>query len=183
MQSISVFCGSNEGFNSIYRDEASRLGSVLAQKGITLVYGGSSAGLMGAVADGALSHGGKVIGILPRLFKEKEIAHENLTELIWVDTMHQRKMKMHDLSDAAIALPGGYGTMDEFFELLTMGQIGLHKKPVGMLNVSGFYDPLLDMTKKMVQQGFLEQKNREMLIIRSSINGLLSEMNTFCGRA
>jgi uncharacterized protein (TIGR00730 family) len=138
MKSISVFCGSSMGVDPVYISEAILLGKTLAERSIQLVYGGARIGLMGAVADSVLNNHGKVIGVLPYFLKSKEIAHDGLTELILVESMHERKMKMHDLCDGIIALPGGFGTLEELFEILTWGQLGLHKKPVGVLNVNGF---------------------------------------------
>src|SRR5258708_30090470 len=128
MKGMVVFCGSNPGTGEQYQEQAVRLGQVLARRGMELVYGGARVGLMGAVADGVLKEGGKVIGILPVFMQTKEVAHDNLTELILVDTLHERKAKMNELSDGIIALPGGFGTMEEFFEMLTWGQLGLHRK-------------------------------------------------------
>src|SRR5579871_5059480 len=139
MKRIVVFCGSSSGTDGVYAEQAYMTGATLAKLGIGLVYGGARVGLMGAVADGALAHGGEVIGVLPRFLSGKEIGHEGLTDLVLVDTMHERKMKMHDLSDGVITLPGGFGTMEEMFEMLTWGQLGIHRKPIGLLNIAGFY--------------------------------------------
>src|SRR4030095_3484794 len=139
MKRITVFCGSSLGNGTNFRTQATLLGQVLAKRNIELVYGGANVGLMGAVADGVLSEGGKVIGVLPNFLKSKEIAHEQLTELILVDSMHERKTKMNELCDGVIALPGGFGTLEEFFEMLTWAQLGLHKKPIAILNIDGFY--------------------------------------------
>jgi len=141
MKNLTVFCGSSLGTDEIYERQAFKLGRTLAERSIGLVYGGADVGLMGAVANGCLSKGGRVTGVLPRFIKDKGIAHKNLTEMILVETMHERKTKMDELSDGVIALPGGFGTLEEFFEVLTWGQLGLHKKPVGILNINGFYDP------------------------------------------
>jgi uncharacterized protein (TIGR00730 family) len=143
------------------------------------VYGGANVGLMGAVANGCLSKGGEVTGVLPRFIKDKGIAHKNLTQLILVETLHERKTRMDELSDGAIALPGGFGTLEEFFEVLTWGQLGLHKKPVGILNINGFYDPLKDLTGKMVEKGFLKEANRKMLLINDDIEKLLEQMENY----
>src|SRR5262245_21438308 len=130
MKRITVFCGSSNGNDDKYRLQAGRLGETLAKQNIELVYGGASVGLMGAVANGVLSQGGKAIGVLPRFLQSREISHEGLTELILVESMHERKMKMNELSDGVIAMPGGFGTLEEFFEMLTWAQLGLHKKPI-----------------------------------------------------
>jgi len=176
MNSITVFCGSSFGYDEIYRTQATLLGQSLAKRNIRLVYGGANVGLMGAVADGALNAGGQVAGVLPKFLQEKEIAHEHLTELILVDSMHERKVKMNELCDGVIALPGGYGTLEEFFEMLTWAQLGLHKKPVAILNINGFYDSLNALTKTMVDHGFLKQLNKDMLLISDNIEDLLNIM-------
>ena len=137
MKSVTVFCGSSMGTDPIYKSQAFLLGKTLAQQNIKLIYGGAKVGLMGAVADGALSENGKVIGVLPHFLGTKEIAHESLTELIRVESMHERKTKMSELSEGVIALPGGFGTLEELFEMLTWGQLGLHQKPIGILNKIG----------------------------------------------
>jgi uncharacterized protein (TIGR00730 family) len=143
------------------------------------VYGGAKIGLMGAVADGALSEGGKVIGVLPNFLRSKEIAHEGLTELILVESMHERKLEMHELSDGVIALPGGFGTLEELFEMLTWAQLGLHKKPIGILNIDGFYDSLNIMIQTMVDKGFLKVMNQQMLLVSDNIDDLLDKMNNY----
>src|SRR5882672_4291706 len=159
MKRIVVYCGSSFGTESVYQEQAYATGVTLARLNIGLVYGGARVGLMGAVADGALAHGGEVIGVLPRFLSGKELGHAGLTDLILVDTMHERKLKMHELSDGVIALPGGFGTLEELFEMVTWGQLGLHKKPVGLLNVAGFYDELLSFIQTMVDKGFLKEIN------------------------
>ncbi len=179
MKRITVFCGSSIGTDDIYKTQAGLVGHALAKSNIELVYGGAKIGLMGAVADGVLSNGGKVIGVLPVFLKSKEIAHEQLTELILVDTMHQRKTRMNDLCDGVIALPGGFGTLEELFEMLTWAQLGLHKKPIGILNVNGFYDALMNLIQTMVDKGFLKQINQEMLLESDNIDDLLVKMNTY----
>lgn len=179
MKSITVFCGSNPGNNPVHRDEAYRLGKTLAQKGIRLVYGGSKVGLMGAVASGHGDHGGTTIGVLPHFLRTKEIAHDQLDELILVDTMHERKLKMNELCDGVIALPGGFGTMEELFEMLTWAQLGLHKKPIGLLNIDGFYDGLVQFIHQMVYTGFLKPVNEEMLLLADAIDPLLKKMEQY----
>lgn len=176
---ITVFCGSSWGTEKIFEEQAFLLGKTLAQEQIGLVYGGAKIGLMGAVADGCLQHGGEVIGVLPRFLSGKEIAHENLSQLILVDSMHERKMKMNELSQGTIALPGGFGTLEELFEMLTWGQLGLHQKPMGLLNVNGFYDELLDFVKNMLQKGFIKQIHQDMLLYSHDINDLLYKMKTY----
>ena len=152
---------------------------MLAQLGIGLVYGGARVGLMGAVADGALEQGGEVIGVLPRFLSGKEIGHTGLTDLILVENMHERKMKMQELSDGVIALPGGFGTMEEMFEMVTWGQLGLHNKPVGVLNVDGFYNDLAELLETMVTKGFLKAENRRMLLFADTIGELLEQMRNY----
>jgi len=179
MKRITVFCGSSFGTEDIYKSEATTLGKVLAQKGIELVYGGANVGLMGAVADGVLREGGKVIGVLPHFLQSKEIAHEGLTELILVDSMHERKTKMNELCDGVIALPGGFGTLEEFFEMLTWAQLGLHKKPIAILNIDGFYDALKVLIQVMVDKGFLKAVNQEMLLVSDNIEDLITKMSEY----
>ena len=179
MKTIAIFCGSSKGSDRIYEEQAYLLGKVLAESGIGLVYGGAKVGLMGAVADGALKHGGQVIGVLPYFLQKKEIVHERLSELILVETMHERKMKMNQLSDAFIALPGGFGTLEEFFEVLTWGQLGLHQKPMGLLNTNGFYDELIALAQQMVDKGFLKEINQQMLLWDTDISNLLDKMRNY----
>lgn len=179
MKSIVVFCGSSMGTEEIYREQAHLLGKALAAHHIGLVYGGSKTGLMGAVADGAIAARGTVTGILPRFLSGKEIAHEGLTHMFLVDTMHERKAMMHEQSDGIITLPGGFGTLEEFFEMLTWAQLGLHKKPIGILNINGFYDDLLVLIQKMVDKGFLKEINQQMLLVSSSIEALLQMMKNY----
>ncbi|AQX02853.1 LOG family protein [Elizabethkingia anophelis] len=176
---ITVFCGSSFGTEAVYEKQAYELGKILAQNTIGLVYGGANVGLMGAVADGVIENGGEAIGVLPHFLEGKEIAHENLTELILVDTMHERKTKMNELSDGVITLPGGYGTLEEFFEMLTWAQLGLHQKPIGILNINGFYDELLAFVQTMVNKGFLKSVNQDMLLVDDSIAGLLNKMRNY----
>lgn len=179
MNSVAIFCGSSEGYNEVYRETAYQLGATLAEQGITVIYGGAKVGLMGAIADGVLNHNGTIKGIIPDFLRTKEIAHEGLTELILVKTMHERKLKMHELSDAVIVLPGGWGTMDEMFEMLTWGQMGLHQKPIALLNVNGFYDSLSVLISNMVQEGFLNEYIKEMLLISDSIEDLLQMIDNY----
>jgi uncharacterized protein (TIGR00730 family) len=179
MKRIVVFCGSSAGHDPVYMEQATLLGAALAKKNLTLVYGGAKVGLMGAVADGALKAGGQVIGVLPHFLQQKELAHAGLTELILVDTMHERKTKMNELCDGVIALPGGFGTMEELFEMLTWGQLGLHKKPVGLLNTNGFYDALVELSKTMTSHGFLTAENRDMLLCSNNINDLLQQLEQY----
>lgn len=179
MKRITIFCGSSFGTEKVYEEQAYLVGKTLAREKIGLVYGGAKIGLMGAVANGVLENEGIAIGVLPTFLKKVEIAHEGLSELILVETMHQRKTKMDELSDGTIALPGGFGTLEEFFEMLTWAQLGLHKKPVALLNINGFYDDLLSFIQTMVDKGFLKQINRDMLLVNDNIEDLLQQMKNY----
>lgn len=179
IKSIAVFCASAEGTNPIYMETAYELGKQLALRGIQLVYGGATVGCMGAVAKGALDHQGKVIGVLPHFLDKRELAHLNLTELIRVDSMHDRKLKMNELSDACLTIPGGFGTMEEFFEIITWGQLGLHQKPSAILNVNDFYNPLIAQLNLMNREGLLRDENLAMLIVSNSIENVLQQMDDY----
>lgn len=179
MKRITVFCGSSSGTEEIYTSQATLLGQTLAKRNIELVYGGANVGLMGAVADGVLNNAGKAIGVLPNFLRSKEIAHKQLTELILVDTMHERKTKMNDLCDGVIALPGGFGTLEELFEMLTWAQLGLHKKPIAILNVNGFYDALIVFVQTMTAKGLLKEVNQQMLLVSDNIDELLGKMENY----
>jgi uncharacterized protein (TIGR00730 family) len=170
---VCVFCGSSSGTGLSYVEAARQVGRVLAQRGIDLVYGGASVGTMGEVADAALAAGGSVVGVIPQTLVDWEVAHGGLTELHVVDNLHQRKALMASLADAFIALPGGAGTLDELFEAWTWAQLGIHAKPVGLLDVNGYFQPLLRFLDHMVEQGFLKPAYREMLIIESEVSALL----------
>lgn len=183
MKRITVFCGSSSGTEEIYTSQAALLGQKLAKRNIELVYGGAKVGLMGAVADGVLNAGGKAIGVLPNFLRSKEIAHPALTQLILVDTMHERKTKMNDLCDGVIALPGGFGTLDELFEMLTWGQLGLHKKPIAILNIDGYFDALIIFIQTMTDKGLLKEVNQQMLLISSDIDDLLEKMENYTAPA
>lgn len=179
MKYISVFCGSSSGAEEIFTEKATVLGKAIARKGYGVVYGGAHVGLMGAVANGALSEKGEVIGVLPRFLQKKELEHKSLSKMYIVDTMHERKAMMNELCDAVIALPGGYGTMEELFEMLTWGQLALHKKPIALLNVEGFYDPLVALSEKMIEKGFLKEEYRDLLIVDEDIEKLLLKMENY----
>jgi len=176
---IAVFCGSSPGKKEIYRKQAYLLGKTLADQNIGLVYGGANVGLMKEVADGAIENAGEVIGVLPSFLMERELAHENLTEIIQVSTMHERKYRMNELCDGVIALPGSFGTMDEFFEMITWGQLGLHHKPVALLNINGFYNPLLELLKVMAAEGFLKDIYKGILLTSDTISDLLELMKNY----
>lgn len=179
MKRVTVFCGSSFGTDEIFKTQAILLGNKLAEENIGLVYGGANVGLMGAVADGVLEKGGEVFGVLPNFLRSKEIAHDHLTELFLVETMHERKTKMNELCDGVIALPGGFGTLEEFFEMLTWAQLGLHKKPIAILNIDGFYDSLITFIQTTVDKGFLKQMNQDMLIVSDNIADLLDKMKNY----
>lgn len=179
IESICVFCGSSEGNDPLIVESAVGLGKTFAQREITLVYGAAKIGIMGIVAQSALDHHGKVIGIIPEFLKKKEVVHLGLTDLITTQNMHDRKLKMQEMSDGFIALPGGMGTLEELFEILTWLQLGLHSKPIGLLNVNGFYDDLLQLLETMVKRGFLSMENYELLMVDSEVNGLLEKMQQF----
>jgi len=176
MKNIAVFCGSSSGNNKIYGEQAAATGRFLVEQGIDLIFGGGKVGLMGMLADAALEAGGRVTGVIPGFLQTKEVAHEQLSELIVVETMHQRKALIHEMSDGFIALPGGYGTLEELFEILTWGQLGLHPKPVGLLNIGGFFDHILSSLDHMVQEGFVHEINREMVLCDHHPEGLLKQM-------
>ena len=176
---VLVFCGSSPGARPEYAEAADALGRLLAGRGLGLVYGGASVGLMGAVADGALAAGGEVIGVIPRGLVEREIGHAGLTELHEVSTMHERKALMADLSDAVIALPGGTGTLDELFELFTWSQLGLHRMPMGLLDVVGYWQPLLAMLDHMVTEGLLRAEHRATLLVSTDAASLLDQLESY----
>jgi uncharacterized protein (TIGR00730 family) len=176
---VLVFCGSSPGRLPEYSDAAAELGRLLAERGLEVVYGGASVGLMGAVADSALAAGGTVIGVIPNRLIESEIAHAGLSELHVVETMHERKALMADLSGAVIALPGGSGTLDELFEMLTWSQLGLHRKPLGMLDVAGYWQPLLRFLEHAVTERFLRAEHLGMLLVESSAPALLDRLASY----
>lgn len=179
MKRITVFCGSSIGVDEVYETQARLLGETLARQNIDLVYGGADIGLMGAVANGALSKKGNVIGVLPKFLKTKEIEHQNLTELIIVDSMHERKTKMNDLCDGVISIPGGLGTLEEFFEMMTWAQLGLHQKPIGILNVDGYYDSLIVMIQNMVEKGFVKGTDQNLFVVSNTVDVLLKKMKNY----
>ncbi|MEY4613181.1 MAG: hypothetical protein RL179_1154 [Planctomycetota bacterium] len=173
IKSVCVFCGSRVGDNPAYALAASRLGTLLASKNIQLVYGAGNIGLMGLVADACLAANGKVVGVIPTKLVEKEVAHKGLTELIVVESMHERKALMAMKSDAFVALPGGFGTCDELFEILTWAQLGIHHKPIGILNTDGFFNPLLAWIDQMIDQGFVKQRFKELLLVAEKPDELM----------
>ncbi len=179
MKSVCVFLGSNPGKDPAYVDTARALGRELAGQGLVLVYGGSSVGLMGELADAALAQGGRVVGVIPQALKDKEIAHTSLSELHVVDSMHQRKARMAEFSEAFIALPGGLGTLEEFFEVLTWGQLGFHAKPCGLLNVNGYWDGLYRFLDTATDQGFIPASHRDMILSADTPAGLLASFANY----
>jgi uncharacterized protein (TIGR00730 family) len=178
LKNICVFCGSSSGGHSVYAEAAKAVGWLLCRRGIELVYGGGNVGLMGVLADACLAEGGRVIGVIPQALVDKEVAHSGLTELRVVSSMHERKAIMADLSDAFMALPGGYGTWEELFEMLTWSQLGIHRKPCGLLNINGYYDPLLELADKAVSEGFLRELNRDLLLSDDDPERLLDRLST-----
>lgn len=179
IKALAVFCGSSSGNEDIYLKDAYNLGVYLAENNIKLIYGGSSVGIMGAVASGTLKSGGYAIGVIPDFIKTKEIANENASELIEVSSMHERKMIMHQKSDGAIILPGGFGTMDKMFELLTWGQLGLHQKPIGILNTGGYFNDLIRFLDNMVLKNLLRKSNRNMVLMSDNVSDLLEMMKHY----
>ncbi len=179
MKRVCVFCGANKGFNSIYMETATFLGAELAARGLGLVYGGASVGLMGACADAVMEAGGDVIGVMPQSLMKYEVTHTNLHDLRVVENMHERKALMAELSDGIIALPGGWGTLDEMFETLTWAQLGFHAKPCGFLDPDGYYDLLLQFLDNNVRQGFVTEEHRAMVLVDRTPEGLLDQFKTY----
>ena len=179
MNRICVFCGTNPGSRPEYAAAARQLGQILAEQGIELVYGGASVGIMGELADSVQEHGGHVTGIIPQQLVEKEAAHTGIHNLIVVASMHQRKSQMADMSDGFIALPGGIGTLEGFFEILTWGQLGIHAKPSGILNVQGYFDGLTGFLDHAVREGFLTQEHRDHIVVESDPRRLLERMQAY----
>jgi len=179
MTRICIFCGSSTGSRPAYADAARAMGRALIRRGIGLVYGGGCVGLMGTIADAVMKGGGEVIGVIPDALVERELAHDDISQLIVVRSMHDRKAKMAELSDAFIAMPGGYGTFEEFCEIITWAQLGLHRKPCGILNVEGYYDPLLALFDRAVADGFLRPANRHLVIEERDPDRLLGTLGSY----
>lgn len=180
MKRICVFCGASAGNQSLYLEAARALGSAIAGAGLGLVFGGGKVGLMGAVADAALAAGGQVIGVIPAALRDLELGHEGVSELRVVNSMHERKATMAELSDGFIALPGGIGTLEEFFEIWTWAQLGIHRKPLGLLNVGGFYDLLLSFfDRSVVSSGFVEQKSRDVVLVANEPQQMLERFRNY----
>ncbi|OIK21588.1 TIGR00730 family Rossman fold protein [Bacillus amyloliquefaciens] len=179
MKTICVFAGSNPGVNEEYKCKAAELGEYMAEQGIGLVYGGSRVGLMGTVADALMAGGGKAVGVMPSGLFSGEIVHQNLTELIEVSGMHERKAKMSELADGYIAMPGGFGTYEELFEVLCWTQIGIHQKPIGLYNVNGYFEPLINMVKYSIKEGFSNESHLQLIHISSRPDELIEQMNQY----
>lgn len=179
MKTIAVYCGSSTGINPIYMKEARKLGEILVENGIDLVYGGATVGCMGAVADAVLEAGGKVIGVIPEKLKSVEIAHQKLTELHVVKTMHERKALMADYADGFIALPGGSGTLEEWFEVFTWAQIGYHQKPCALLNINNYYSPIVSLFDHMIEQGFVKSEYKDLVVIENDSNELINKLKNY----
>lgn len=179
MKHLAVYCGSSYGASPAYQEAAVELGKEMVRRGLTLVYGGSSVGIMGVLADTVIAEGGQTIGVIPQVLVDREISHQGLTELHVVGTMHDRKFKMAELADAFLALPGGPGTMEEFFEAFTWAQIGIHSKPIGMLNVNRYYDPMISLFEHMVREQFMQPQYQSMAIIEPNVSVLLDMMSKY----
>ncbi|WPY97840.1 TIGR00730 family Rossman fold protein [Christiangramia sp. OXR-203] len=182
IENVAVFCASSDGVDPEIFKMARIVGEVLAKRDIRLIYGGSKLGLMGQVAAGVMENGGFVTGVIPEFLKTKEVVHTELDRLITTKDMHERKLTMNELSDAFITLPGGFGTLEELFEIVTWSQLGLHRKPIGLLNINGFYDDLLSMLKNMTAKGLLKEENLEILLVADSIEELLKLMHNYKAR-
>ena len=176
METVCVFCGSREGSRPSYVEAARRMGTALARRGIRVVYGGGQVGLMGAMADAALEEGGEVIGVIPEALIAREVAHAGLTELHVVGSMHERKKLMADLSDAFVTLPGGYGTLEEFLEVLSWAQLSVHEKPCGLLEVDGYWEPLISLFDRAVTEGFVKPVHRSLVLEEQDPEALLDLM-------
>lgn len=179
MKRICVFCGSNPGFDPLYLETAEKVGKFLAAENIELVFGGGRVGLMGKIADTVMANGGKVIGIIPHALADREVAHQGLTELRIVSSMHERKALMAELSDGFIALPGGVGTFEEFCEIVTWAQLGIHTKPCALMNVGGFYDAFIAMFDHSMNQGFIRPQHRALVLVESEIEKLYELMKNY----
>ncbi len=183
MKSICVFCGAFVGLNPVYEQAARQLGEQLAAQDIELVWGGGQIGLMGALADAVLSGGGRTYGVMPQFMVQRELASSQSTELVVVDSMHERKAKMVERAEAFIALPGGFGTLDECFEIITWAQLHIHDKPIGLLNVNGFFDPLLTYLGHCSDEGFIRREHIDLLHVASDVNTLLETFEAYQGRS
>ncbi|MFK7970104.1 MAG: TIGR00730 family Rossman fold protein [Bacteroidia bacterium] len=179
MKNVCVYCGANSGFDPAYAEAGKAFARELAQRGHGLVYGAGNVGMMGIIADEALAHGAHVLGVIPTFLKEKEVCHTGIQEVVVTETMHERKAIMEVRSDAFVALPGGFGTLDELCEILTWAQLGLHQKPIALLNVNGYFDPLLALADHMMQEGFLKKENRNLLIEATEVPALFDMLEQY----
>lgn len=179
IKKLCVYCGSRPGNNPSYIEAARKTGQIMAEQGVALVYGAGSTGMMGAVANGVLDAGGEVIGVIPKGLNRHERAHPGLSEIHVVETMHERKALMEEISDGMVALPGGYGTLDEMFEVLTWSVLGIHQKPCGFLNVEGYWDPVLALMNHMLKEGFISQEYHELALMDSDFHSLLDKLNAY----
>ena len=179
MKQVCIFCGSYQGTQPIYMITAHQMGMGLAQRGLGLVYGGGRVGLMGAVADGTMAGGGKVTGVIPQSLVDRELAHNGLSEIHVVKSMHERKAMMAEIADAFIAMPGGYGTLDELFEIITWAQLGFHHKPIALLNIGGYFDPLLTFIEHMATEGFIKPEHRGAVLVKNEVDTLLDTLLSY----
>ena len=176
MKQVCIFCGSYQGTKPIYMTAAQAMGGGLAKRGLGLVYGGGRVGLMGAVADGTLAAGGRVIGVIPQALVDRELAHSGVAEMHVVTSMHERKALMAGIADAFIAMPGGFGTLDELFEIITWAQLGFHHKPIALLNIGGYFDPLLGFIAHMAAEGFIKAEHQQAVLVRPDVDDLLDTL-------
>ncbi|MCZ0703828.1 uncharacterized protein (TIGR00730 family) [Natronobacillus azotifigens] len=181
MKTIAVYCGSSKGIDPIYMEEAEKLGRVLVDNGLDLVYGGATVGCMGAVADAVMNAGGRVIGVIPEKLKNIEIAHQQLSELHVVRTMHERKALMAEYADGFIALPGGSGTLEEWFEVFTWAQLGYHNKPCALLNINDYYSPIISLFDHMIEQGFVKAEYKDLIVIDRDSKELVNKLKKYEG--
>lgn len=179
MKQVCVFWGSYPGSQPIYVTAAQAMGMGLAKRGLGLVYGGGRVGLMGAVANGALAGGGKVVGVIPQSLVDRELAHTGLSEMHVVASMHERKAMMAEITDAFVAMPGGFGTLDELFEIITWAQLGFHRKPIALLNIGGYFDPMLVFIEHMATEGFIKPEHRRAVLVKDDVDGLLDTLLTY----
>lgn len=179
LNSLAVFCGSSSGHDAVYIETAAVVGQMLAARNIELIYGAGNVGLMGVLADAALAGGGRVHGVIPEFLKDYEVCHDELTRLTVTQTMHERKQIMADAANGFLVLPGGFGTLDEFFEILTWRQLHLHDCPIGILNVNGYFDPLLTMIQQMVERGFVRPENLDLFVVDTSVDALLDQLAAY----
>lgn len=177
--SVCVYCGSSSGINPVYSDVAKALGRALVKQNLSLVYGGGHVGLMGIVADAVLEAGGDVTGVIPKALMDTEVGHDHLTRLLVVKDMHERKALMAEHADGFITMPGGIGTLEELFETLTWAQLGFHEKPIGLLNVAGFYDPLIEFLNHQTSQGFLRAEHKDLLLVETEPDSLIEQLKNF----